>query len=127
MTRNLAKNKEWLLMVKLKDLSPLLLFFTYKEVFVKLLGVYFYSNSRNWDMQIDSRLRKAGRRMHTLRVCKKYGYSLRLFTPSLPWPDYMAFHNGVKYFYPPSASKFYCQLLFLNSISIKTYRSCLCY
>ena len=46
-----------------------------EEVF-KLLGVYLHSNPTNWDKQIDALISKAGRSMHILRVCKKYGYSL---------------------------------------------------
>ena len=32
-----------------------------------------------WDKQIIGLLSKAGRRIHILQVCKKYGYSLDLF------------------------------------------------
>ena len=66
-----------MLRVKLKHFFPLLITFDIKqEVFLKLLGVYVHSNPTKWDKQIDSLLGKAGRRLHILRLCKTYGYSL---------------------------------------------------
>ena len=47
-----------------------------QEVFLKLLGVYFYSNPTDWEKQIHALPSKAGRPMRILRVCKKNGYSL---------------------------------------------------
>ena len=55
---------------------PSITFDIKQEVFFKLLGVYFRRNRTNWEKQSDSLLGKAGRRMHILQVCKKYGYSL---------------------------------------------------
>ena len=42
-----------------------------------------------WDKQIIGLLGKAGRRIHILQVCKKYGYSLDLFHGLIiPFPTY---------------------------------------
>ena len=42
-----------------------------------------------WDKQIVVLLNKAGRRIHILQVCKKYGYSLDLFHGLIiPFPTY---------------------------------------
>ena len=72
MTINLTKTKEKI--VKGKVERPLLTvtFDIKQEVFLKLLGVYFYSTPTT----PTALLSKAGRRMHILRVCKKNGYSL---------------------------------------------------
>ena len=42
----------------------------------KISGVTFNENPCNWDTQFDSMLSKAVARMHILRVCKYYGYSI---------------------------------------------------
>ena len=55
---------------------PSIIFYIKQESSLKLLAVYFHSDPINWDQQFDNLLSKAGRRMHILRVCKKYGYSL---------------------------------------------------
>ena len=72
MTITLLKLRRRLLRVKLKDLSH----FTFnikQEVFLQLLGVYFYSNPTNWGRkQINSLLSKARRRMHILRVQEEW-------------------------------------------------------
>ena len=76
LTINLTKTNE---MIVKGDVERPLLTVTFdikQEVFLKILGVYFYSNPKDWEKQIDALLSKAGRRMHILRVCKKNGYSL---------------------------------------------------
>ena len=55
---------------------PSFIFYIKQESSLKHLGVYFHSGPTNWYQQFDNLLSKAGRRMHILRVCKKYGYSL---------------------------------------------------
>ena len=75
-TISLTKNKELVVKGKVESPLPTVTFDIKQEVFFKLLGLYFHSNATNWDKQIDSRLRKAGRHMHILRVSKKCGYSL---------------------------------------------------
>lgn len=74
MTINLIKTKE--MIVKGEVEKPLLTvtFDIKQEEFLKILGVYFYSNPTDWEKQIDALLSKAGRCMHILRVCKKNGY-----------------------------------------------------
>ena len=42
---------------------------------LKLLGVCFHSNPTTWDKEIGSLLGKEGR-VFTLRLCKKYGFSI---------------------------------------------------
>ena len=76
MTINLTKTKE--MIVKGKGERPVLTvtFDIKQEVFLKILGVYFYSNPTDWEKQIHALLSKAGRPMRILRVCKKNGYSL---------------------------------------------------
>ena len=76
MTINHTKTRE--MIVKSEVERPLLTvtFDIKQEVFLNILGVYFYSNPTDWEKQIDSLLSKAGKRMHILRVCKKNGYSL---------------------------------------------------
>ena len=76
MTINLTKTKEMVVKGKVEGPLPIVTFDIKQEEFLKLLGVYLHSNPTNWDKQIHSLIRKAGRRMHILRVCKKYGYSL---------------------------------------------------
>ena len=74
----------------------MLFFFTpdiNKAVFLNLLiGFYFHSNPTNWNKyyKIDALLGRAGRSVHILWVCKKYGYSLDLFfktITSIVWLD----------------------------------------
>ena len=76
MTINLTKTKEMVSVKLIERPLPTVTSDVKQEEFLKLLGVYFHSNPTNWDKQIDALLSKAGRRMHILRVCKKYGYSL---------------------------------------------------
>ena len=76
MTINLTKTKEKIVKGKVERSLLIVTFDNKQEVFLKLLGVYFYSNPTDWEKQIDALLSKAGRRMHILRVCKKNGYSL---------------------------------------------------
>ena len=66
MTINLTKTRG-----KVERPIPTVTFDIKQEEFLKLLGVYLHSNPTNWDKQVDALLRKAGRRMHILRVCKK--------------------------------------------------------
>ena len=66
MTINLTKTRG-----KVERPTPTVTFDIKQEEFLKLLGVYLHSNPTNWDKQVDALLRKAGRRMHILRVCKK--------------------------------------------------------
>ena len=109
MTISLTKNQELVVKGKVERPLPTVTFDIKQEVFFKLLGLYFHSNATNWDNQIDSRLRKAGRHIHMLRVCKKYGYSLDslhcLFNGLI---ILTAFQCGVKYFNSSSSWKFYC-------------------
>ena len=58
-------------LTKVERPIPTVTFDIKQREFRKLLGVYFHSNSTNWDNQIDAFLSKAGRRMQILRVCKK--------------------------------------------------------
>ena len=76
MTINLTKTKEMVVRGKVERPLPSNIFDIKQEPSLKLLGVYFHSDPTNWDQQFDNLLIKAGRRMHILRVCKKYGYSL---------------------------------------------------
>ena len=109
MTINLTKNKELVVKGKVERPLPTVTFDIKQEVFFKLLGLYFHSDATNWDKQIDSRLRKAGRHIHISRVCKKCGYSLDslhyLFNSLI---ILMAFQCGVEYFYSSRSWKFYC-------------------
>ena len=76
-TINLTKTKEMVVRGKTEKPLPSIIFYIERESLFKPLGVYFHSDSTNWDQQFDNLLSnyKAGRRMHILRVCKKYGYS----------------------------------------------------
>ena len=76
MTINLTKTKEMVVRGKVERPLPSIIFYIKQESSLKLLGVYFHSDPTNWDQQFDDLLSKAGWRMHILRVCKKYGYSL---------------------------------------------------
>ena len=109
MTINLTKNKELVVKGKVERPLPTVTFDIKQEVFFKLLGLYFHSDATNWDKQIDSRLRKAGRHIRISRVCKKCGYSLDslhyLFNSLI---ILMAFQCGVEYFYSSRSWKFYC-------------------
>ena len=69
MTINLTKTKE--MIVKGGVERPLLIvtFDIKQEVFLKILGVYFYTNPTDWEKRIDVLLSKAERRMHISRVC----------------------------------------------------------
>ena len=60
---------------KVERPSSIVTFDIKDEVFLKLLGVYFHSDPKNWDKQIDAFLSKAGRHMHILRVCQ-CGYTV---------------------------------------------------
>ena len=42
---------------------------------IKLLGVTFHYSPNNWDSHFNTLLSKAGKRMHILRICKKFGNS----------------------------------------------------
>ena len=75
-TINLTKTKKMVVKGKVLRPLPTITFDIKQEVFHKLLGVYFRRNRTNGEKQIDSLLGIAGRRIHILRVCKKYGYSL---------------------------------------------------
>ena len=46
--------------------------FNFRVVFYK----HQLNNPTNWNKQMGALFSKAGRRVHILRVCKKYGYSL---------------------------------------------------
>ena len=76
MTVNFTKTKEMVVKCKVERPLPTVTFDIKQEEFLKLSGVYFHSNPINWDKQIDALPSKAGRRVHILRVYKKYGYSL---------------------------------------------------
>ena len=76
MTINLTKTKEMVVRGKVERAHSSITFDIKQEPPLKLLGVYCHSYPTNWDQQFDNFLSKAGRRMHILRVCKKYGYSL---------------------------------------------------
>ena len=76
MTINLIKTKEMVVRGKVGRPLPSFIFYIKQESSLKHLGVYFHSGPTNWYQQFDNLLSKAGRRMHILRVCKKYGYSL---------------------------------------------------
>ena len=75
-TINLTKTKEMVVRGKVESPLPSIISDIKQEPSLKLLGVYFHSDPTNWDQQFDNLLSKAGRGMHILRVCKKYGYSL---------------------------------------------------
>ena len=75
-TINLTKTKEMVVKGKVERSLPTVSFDIKQEEFLNLFCVYLHSNPTNWDKQIDALLSKAKRRMHILRVCKKYGYSL---------------------------------------------------
>ena len=47
---------------------------------LKLLGVIFSTDPRNWDAHFDSMLKKASSRLYILRVSKHYGYSIAELT-----------------------------------------------
>ena len=75
MTIHLTKTKEMVIKGEVERPLPTVTFDIKQGEFLKLLGVYLHSNPTNWNKQMDALLCKAGRRMHILRVCKKYGYS----------------------------------------------------
>ena len=43
---------------------------------LKLLGLTFEENPMNWDTQFEDLLSKASSRLHILRVCRYYKYSI---------------------------------------------------
>ena len=43
---------------------------------LKLLGVTFQDSPTNWDKHFDDLMKRALKRMHILRVCKRNGYSV---------------------------------------------------
>ena len=44
--------------------------------YLKLLGVTFQDSPTNWDKHFDDLMKRALKRMHILRVCKRNGYSV---------------------------------------------------
>ena len=47
---------------------------------LKLLGVTFHENPCNWDSHFQNMMDKANSRLHILRICKYYGYTLEELT-----------------------------------------------
>ena len=47
---------------------------------LKLLGVTFHGNPCNWDSHFRNMMDKANSRLHILRICKYYGYTLEELT-----------------------------------------------
>ena len=47
---------------------------------LKLLGVTFHENPRNWDSHFHNMIDKANSRLYILRTCKYYGYTLEELT-----------------------------------------------
>jgi hypothetical protein len=75
---DLNLDKTWEMVLKGNSLKPLpdpLQFIEHKE-WLKLLGVLFQNNPRNWDMHFKYILKKASSQLHILRVCKFYGYAI---------------------------------------------------
>ena len=76
MTINLTKTKEMVVKGKVEGPLPLSLLISNRKNFLSFWVFILHSNPTNWDKEIDTLISKAARRMHILRVCKKYGYSL---------------------------------------------------
>ena len=47
---------------------------------LKLLGVTFHENARNWNTHFHNMVDKANLRLYILRICKYYGYTLEELT-----------------------------------------------
>jgi hypothetical protein len=75
MTINLSKTKELVVRGKSQASLPLPLPGIEQVDHIKLLDVYFHHSPNNWELQFETLLTKAGKRMYILRVCKMYGYS----------------------------------------------------
>ena len=72
----LLKPRKCFLKGKAKRPVPTNTFDIKQEAVLKFLGVSFHSNPTTLDKEIGSLLGKAGRGIHMLLVCKKYGFSI---------------------------------------------------
>ena len=77
MSLNLGKTKELMLKTNTSKSPPTAVNGIKQVSTLKLLGVTFHENPRNWDLQFENLMSKAAKRMHILRVCKVNGYSTR--------------------------------------------------
>ena len=80
MKLNLAKTFEMLIRGKTQKPHPECVEGIHRKNELKLLGVTFSENPCNWDTHFKYMLEKANSRIHILRVCKYYGYSLHELT-----------------------------------------------
>ena len=75
MSLNLSKTWEMIIHSKTKKEKPPLLRDIKRRGWLKLLGITFQENPCDWDMHIESVLKKASNHLYFIRVCKAYGYS----------------------------------------------------
>ena len=76
MKLNLSKTKELVIRGRTTLPPPEPIVTIERVSYLKLLGVTFQDSPTNWDKHFDDLMKRALKRMHILRVCKRNGYSV---------------------------------------------------
>ena len=80
MKLNLTKTWELVMRGKTQKNPPETVHTIERKSELKLSGVTFHENPCNWDSHFQNRTDKANSRLHILRICKYYGYTLEELT-----------------------------------------------
>ena len=74
MELNLTKTWEMVVHSRISKPLPPLVQGIERKSWLRLLGIIFQENLSDWDLHVDSLLRKASCRLYISRVCKYFGY-----------------------------------------------------
>ena len=92
---NLSKTWENVIHGKTNKPNPQLVPGIECKSWLKLLGVMFQENPCCWDVHVNKLIAKANSRLHILRVCKFYGFFLKINSTSyLILSSYAYLHMG---------------------------------
>ena len=80
MKLNLTKTWELVMRGKTQKTPPETVHMIERKSELKLLGVTFHENPCNWDSHFQNMMDRANSRLHILRICKYYGYTLEELT-----------------------------------------------